>query len=552
MSDKTREEHQRQEPETVQQPETATGAAQEGQQPQWTEQELSENEREALQSALDTLSIPVKITDFPNLETLMGTISQTAAFMLRDSAYNAFVKANVDFAKEYGEFMEIVPGMDEYFKVLDKKEKAGQIPIRDYTQLLLLSENIAAILPYTADAAEAYKKETGKAELTFADFVECEIDPKTGEATDSLFERIFKRVQDEEEAKEKKKGENAGSFCLKELAPAPTGPALSFIQRTLNTGMRQMEGSKTNRHEHIKYEQAGKAMRITRENKRDKIVLTFNDAQSVLSGKNKGFSKIFYFTMQQMNNQFFPREVVIDLQEMVALKMYSRPDAARRAVINFFNQQLKMVISGEIYKKGRKEPERESGGVLFYNYQKQGSKIYLSVNENFNLEFLAQYFTVFPSFCYQLKSNAFSLTEYIFYLARQNAKAIKTNGSFTISFEAIRQHLGLPTIEEAGKNRHYQQDIVRPIEAAIEEVEDVIAKESREGNAVFTLTPIVSDNADIADWLNGRLEVRFESGFAKTFIEIADKQEKEISAYKKAKTKERARIDARQEAKGNA
>ena len=247
-----------------------------------------------------------------------------------------------------------------------------------------------------------------------------------------------------------------------------------------------------------------------------------------------------------MTAQNNPLEVGFSLQELVDLGMYYDTSTARRAVKEFFSQQKLTTLSGTV-KKGRKTV-KEEGGILFYHYKINNGFVTLSVNENFNLDFIANYFTVFPRFAYALSNNAFSLVRYIFFLARQNAQAIKDKGTFTISLENVRENLGLPSVDEVN-NRKYRQFIIEPIEKAIEEVEEALLNVPEAKEYGFTITPCGTDTSNIREWLQGYLEIGLNGDFAETFIRLATKAEKDRTQWTKIKQAELAKIAARQEAK---
>lgn len=185
---------------------------------------------------------------------------------------------------------------------------------------------------------------------------------------------------------------------------------------------------------------------------------------------------------------------------------------------------------------------------MFYHYRLENGFVKLSVNENFNMEFIANYFTIFPRLAYALSNNAFSLVRYIFFLARQNTQAIKAKGTFTISLEAVRENLGLPSVDDV-KNRRYRQLIIEPIEKAIEEVEEALLKVPEAKEYGFTITPHGTDTSNINEWLQGYLEIGLNGDFAETFVRIATKAEKDRVQWEKVKQAELARIAARTEAR---
>jgi hypothetical protein len=147
-----------------------------------------------------------------------------------------------------------------------------------------------------------------------------------------------------------------------------------------------------------------------------------------------------------------------------------------------------------------------------------------------------------------LDGNALSLAWYIVSLARQNTQAIKDKGTFRISLEAVREFLGLPSVDDVN-NRKYRQYIIKPIEKAIEKIEDALQSEPKVKEGDFTITPYGTDTSNIREWLQGYLEIGLKRDFAETFIRIATKAEKDRAQWEKVKQAELARIAARQEAK---
>ena len=345
-----------------------------------------------------------------------------------------------------------------------------------------------------------------------------------------------------------KEAKAAQLTTLPPIGSAPTGNAINLLLRAYaQKNGRFLENSKTTREENITLQTNNKGkLRYIRNNRESTITIEISQADTFLQKTNKTFSKVFLFTLQKMTAQHFPLEVGFSLQELVDLGMYKTTSNAGRAVKDFFLQQLKIVLSGS--EKRGKKVIKEKGGVLFYDYELNNGYVTLKVNDSFNMEFIAPYFTIFPRFAYALKSNAFSLVRYIFFLARQNTQAIKDKGTFTISLEAVRENLGLPSIAEV-KNRKYRQFIIEPIEKAIEEVEEALQNVPEAKEYGFTITPHGTDTSNIKEWLQGYLEIGLNGDFAETFVRIAEKTERERSQWEKIKKAERAKIAAKEEAK---
>lgn len=335
------------------------------------------------------------------------------------------------------------------------------------------------------------------------------------------------------------------------LAPIPNSSAIAFLNRAMNniqpgsekkgTEPRVIKKNPRNRHEEIITGRDKQVAIIERTNKQSGEItrLEFENTKLIF-GKNRAFPKMLAFSLQELCAQNFPAELDIDLQKMVDYGMYSCTDSARNAVKNFFDQQLLIKIGG-VFKRGKKII-REECGVLFYHRSRNGSgHIVLSVNEKINMEFFTQFFTVLPSFSYALSENGFSLIWYIFYLARQNMKAIKENGSFNINLDTIREALGLPSINEV-KDRKWKQYIITPIMKAITEIMDKWKATKKSEGDNLELILHVKDNTNITEWLQGYIEVRLQGGLSAKFIEQAEKAERERAKREKLKDEAQVRI----------
>ena len=331
------------------------------------------------------------------------------------------------------------------------------------------------------------------------------------------------------------------------LDSLPNGEAINWLYRVVSSkGGRLVEKSRNNRHEVVTAQRKGNSLRFTRTNKQADSTLIVEIAQAdKYLNKNKTFAKTMLFTLQKMAAQNFPLEVGFPLQELVDLGMYSNTSNALRAFKEFFAQQRQILLGGSV--KKYKKTIREEGGVLFYHYRIENGYVILSANENFNWGFLANYYTVFPRFAYALPLNSFNIVRYIFSLARQNKEKIKAHGKFTISLDAIRENLGLPSPEDV-KNRKYKQYIIDPIEAAIEEIETALRTVPEAQEYGFTITPVGTDTSNINQWLEGYLEIGLKGDFAETFIKIASKAEADQAKWEKAKTAELAKMAAKKDA----
>lgn len=375
-----------------------------------------------------------------------------------------------------------------------------------------------------------------------------------------VIDLIARLLEDPAIKRELEKELKAGQFS--ELAPLgsiPNGEIINWLFQVINSGKggRIVAQNPKNRHEKVTVKEDKGALIFTRENKENGTITTVkiknpdlffgkNRGEKSKNGRNRIFPKMFSFVLEKMTAQGFPLEVGFSLQELVDLGMYSTTSNALRGVREFITQQTNAQISGTV-KKGRKTVKAKES-IMFYDMELDNGYVKIMVNEKLNVDFFANYFTVFPRFAYALNINAFSLVRYIFFRARQEKKSIKEKGSFNINLDTVRGALGLPSIEDVN-NRKYRQFIIEPIETAIEEIEEALKTVPEAKEYGFTITPHGTDTSNINKWLEGYLEIGLNGDFAETFIRIATKAEDDYKEYQKRKQIELARIAARQEAK---
>jgi hypothetical protein len=292
----------------------------------------------------------------------------------------------------------------------------------------------------------------------------------------------------------------------------PSSPMLHFTSQAMQS-LAANRVIRPNKNTSINYATDNKqAMQITSENKANKLTLTIDNTELFTKSNSKGLKKCFAFVLVQCNYQNYAKEIGFPLQALVDNGMYKSIDTARRGIKDNIEKIMALTFKGSST-KGNHTVE-EQGGKLIYHYTIKNGYVTLSFNEKINVQFMAQYFTMLPKFAFALPNNAFSLIEYIFYLARQNSRAIKEQGYFNIGLRAIRDYLCLPHETET---KDHSRLIKEPIEKAIEDIEDA------NNNSNFTITPIYKDDyGSVKEWLDGYIKVELKEEFADTFIHIAD------------------------------
>lgn len=259
----------------------------------------------------------------------------------------------------------------------------------------------------------------------------------------------------------------------------------------------------------------------------------FDDENATKGKKNRrgnlsGVKKVWRFAlqklMQQSTNHLIPEFITIDLEEMVKPNFFSNVDNAYRGIETMIKKMTLLYIKQDF--TAEKGSKRTQGGVLFYHSDRQGTRARIWVNRQFGFEFFRSAYTYFPtSWAYQLDGNAFSLTEYVFSLLRQNADKITEKGKFEIKLSTIHNQLGLRSVDDVRENanRRYNDFIKKPIIQAIDEVNEA-AKKDKEIPGRFKLVLKTPDTTNIEQWLEGSLVIYASGEYAAHLTNIAETQ----------------------------
>lgn len=316
--------------------------------------------------------------------------------------------------------------------------------------------------------------------------------------------------------------------------------ALTYHSKKKNIPTTKNGTKKSDRHKEISYSKAnGGGYTITQTDKRtgERVELTLTNADKM---QGKGVKKCFAFLLTMSNKQNFSPVIGFSLQELVDRGMYKNFDTARVGLKNALDTLQNIKFSGTIKKGKKKEIKQAEAGVLFYHYKIKNNYVEVSVNENFNIEFIAAYYALFPQFAYRLSnSNAFDLCEYIFMRARQNTAEIKNGNSFNISFKRIRELLALPTDKEIENryNRQGKRYIIDPILTAIKDIQQ---EATAANNKEFTLQAVYQNNyQNLGEFLEGYIQISFNGELYNKLSEIAEKQEAKIAQAMAIKEKKK-------------
>lgn len=269
--------------------------------------------------------------------------------------------------------------------------------------------------------------------------------------------------------------------------------------------------------------------------------------------KNGSTIKIFSYIFQKLASAPGYRSVHISYEELVTIGIFSSTDAARRGVNAFYdffhgyeknNQYFPGVsVSGKIKTKDKKDRlQVERDLIVGRDIKEKGQTIHFS--DKVDLSLFTAYTSYLPKWAYKLRDlNAFLLVRYIFFVARMQGtnfdepeKADQDKKHpykiFNISFDAIRDNLGLPTPQEV-PNRKYNEYIKKPIDGAIEEIEKSIASIGDPTESILMrLTPLGTLGAsNIDEYLRCKLSVGIVSNFADHFVKASLEHDQKVRAF---------------------
>lgn len=320
----------------------------------------------------------------------------------------------------------------------------------------------------------------------------------------------------------------------------PNSSASDLIVETLGAGNNVAEIP--DRKQQVSH---GSTYIVRKNDKARQVILSGNKAEITvelsdidkLSKNNKPAKKLFIFSLikaneQAIHNGELTRDYIsFPLQELIDTGFYGTVQSARKGFKSGMDVLTSLKLKGTIRKTKKQETKVDALEVLFTGYRIENNQCYVRLNYAVNWNFIAQYYTILPQYFFRLPNRASDLLYYIFYLARQNTKAIEDRGYFTISFRAIQHRLMLPS--EVG-SPNPQRDIKQPIEDAIEAIET--EHSSTYKNTEFQLLPVYDDDANIRDFLeDGYLQVTLSGSFSKNFIEMSKKTAKQIEQSRKRK-----------------
>ena len=274
---------------------------------------------------------------------------------------------------------------------------------------------------------------------------------------------------------------------------------------------------------------------ITYAGKDSSLTFTLEKTKELFTKKIKSGAKVFNFILQKLNEQHRPEIITFQLIELVNNGIYANKDSAYKGLKSVFEKMYSISLEGTTteYEGNKKKEKSFAKSRIISAFKVTYTDCIVSITPVIRDN--VPYITLLPRWSYTLKENSFMLLDYILYLSRQNAKKLKEDKHFNISMEAIRVHMGLPTVAEAGE--HPQQLIITPIDNAITGIE-----ETGKG-ADVKITPCYNyEYKNVSEYLTGYLKIEPDDKVMQ-YMECRAKAQED--AYKNtAKIIDKAKITA--------
>jgi hypothetical protein len=282
------------------------------------------------------------------------------------------------------------------------------------------------------------------------------------------------------------------------------------------------------------------AQNITFEGDTAHLDITISKIREIGLKQDENARKLFNYILTKANEQNKNERIFFNLSDLVERGIYKTEHSAYKGVKLFFDKLMSIQVGGTQwagYGNNKKEIRATKKQILIEYDIHEGKTSFFEMKREI-INFLCLYYSLFPKWIYSLKNNkAFALADHIYYIASQRKKEIAKDGTFKISFENIRQVLGIPDPSETQK---HTEKIINPILKAIDDIEK--NQNVNTTNRIF-LTPQYNElYKNASDFLTGYLEIIIDDGTRKY---ITERQQDKDNKIKKTKQRhEKARQNA--------
>lgn len=138
----------------------------------------------------------------------------------------------------------------------------------------------------------------------------------------------------------------------------PTGQAIHLAHQFINA-LSTNRPLKEDKNTDITWNDTqGNKWDIIRKNQKGIINVSFDDVRMINKKNNKGFLKLFVFTLIKCNDQNYNKEIGFPLQEIIDKGIYKTMQSARRGFKENIEKIMALTFTGE-YPKGKNKVEEE-------------------------------------------------------------------------------------------------------------------------------------------------------------------------------------------------
>lgn len=279
--------------------------------------------------------------------------------------------------------------------------------------------------------------------------------------------------------------------------------------------------------------------RITYKTPSNEITFTLSaDLATVTNGP-----KLFDFFQQKANDQHWPEKGAgFNLQELIDVGIYADKDTAYRGLTSSVTHMQGIMIGGTVtaYEGRKAKKVANVGGPLVSWRQITYNQCYIKLAPIFSAGYTPIMPITDPNFR-RLPKLAYMLYRYIMEQCRIKATSVKKQGYITLSMEAIRLNLGLPSIEEAGD--HPKALIIDPIDKALGDIMDSAGLEGLKLE-IITQYDQSKPRPPVSDYLSGYIKATPDKIALEILEDRATEKGKEIQKAKAAKAAKVAKAKA--------
>jgi len=277
----------------------------------------------------------------------------------------------------------------------------------------------------------------------------------------------------------------------------PSDALYSVLKRFFNNPT-QMENTNI-----INFDKQEVQTTITLTDGDDKYVINIGEIKELFTRRIQNGGRVFNFLLIKMNEQNFQERTYFKLSELIDAGIYSSKPSAYKGLKSIISKFRKIEIEGNIKISGKVTKEVLSAEASLVTER------FLSYNECFVsfasiIRQCARHFVILPNTTFKIENDsAFILIDYLYYMASVKSDLIENQGYYTITFEEIREHIGLHTVEQVKKDFDYKysEKIINPLNIVIEAIKKIQLDINI--NCVYKY----KDTSNIYDYLNNYLEI---------------------------------------------